>query len=722
MLNSMPENASSGNALSLPPFPQRRAAAGGGEGPRMTINPGASLRRHWVWALAVFLVILACGGYVVRKKGKPVYLTTSVVYISPAGPKVASGGTEVTIPYDSYLQDQIQMVTRYDVIAAAIAKLPSWIRGRSGPALPYEIQVLQKGLQVQRVGETSEMSIALEAPVPKGLAEVVNTVTDTYVEKEKDEEFSGRDEQLNTLHQEEDRLEKQMDQRLAEQSQLMQQLGVATVPAAEGASDPYDASVERLREQLAGARLQREAAEAQLSAEQKGASSSGTTELDAAADQAIAADPGLAAIRGALTARQVKLMEEMNGLRPSHPTYQKDSAELASIETRLNQLQQKAETGQQGKMREEVMRTRTIELQLEQELQAKTHSAAAAAPLLQRAAELGPEIDSLQKASADIDARIRDLEVENSSPGSIHVASRAVTPLGPEKSKLKMFLIAMFMMSLLLAVAVPIGIDLLDSRIYTASDVERVVGFHPLGVLLDHDEVRQEIEGEYYFRLAAGIDHAVRSAGARTFLFTSPAHGSGTSTVVQKLSAKLSSLDLRTLTVVASGAAETGIPHDASSVRPLRLLQQRNRRNDELRRPALTAIAETPQEGQEMPGAGSMDPVARALNQAGQQYDVVLIDANPLLISANTEYLARVSDATVLVVRSSSTTRQELTRSARLLERLEVAGVAVVLNKVGRERADAALRRDLVEYERSLHRGRGPSGPDNNSPGEQATA
>ena len=70
-----------------------------------------------------------------------------------------------------------------------------------------------------------------------------------------------------------------------------------------------------------------------------------------------------------------------------------------------------------------------------------------------------------------------------------------------------------------------------------------MVGFHPLGVLVDDDEFRQEISGEYYFRLAAGIDSAVRNSGVRTFLFTSPAHGSGTTTVVRKLTEKLRGLE-----------------------------------------------------------------------------------------------------------------------------------------------------------------------------------
>jgi Mrp family chromosome partitioning ATPase len=84
------------------------------------------------------------------------------------------------------------------------------------------------------------------------------------------------------------------------------------------------------------------------------------------------------------------------------------------------------------------------------------------------------------------------------------------------------------------------------------------------------------------------------------------------------------------------------------------------------------------------------------------EYDVVLIDAQPIPISAQTEYLARLADATVLVIKASGTTTQELDRAARLLERIEVAGVAVILNKVRVERADRALKREFRSYGNSL--------------------
>jgi capsular polysaccharide biosynthesis protein len=678
----------------------------------------ASLKRHWLVSSAVFLVLVAAGTFVLWKKVKPVYKAESTVYVSPKFPKILANDTEVDLPYDSYFPDQVQKVTRRDIIEEAITKLPYSVRHLTGPALPYEIELLQEQVEAKRIGYTYEMSISLYGPSPNGLAETVNSVTDTYVEKAKNEEFYGLDARLTTLHQEQDRLQKQMDDRLGEQAQLMQQLGVATISTAPGATNPYDSSSQTVRGQLAVARVEREAAEARYAAVLKSDGSEGSSALEGAADEAIAADTGLSVMRSNLNSRRATLVEEMNGLRADHPIYQKDKEEIASIDSQMNDLRHKASDHLQTKLRQDVTRTRMVELQLAQELGKNTHTATAAAPKFQRATELGPEIDSLQKAYDAIDDRIRELELESKSPGSIHVSTAALTPLGPEPSKLRILLGALIVISLLCAVVTPIGIDLFDGRIYTPRDVEGVVGFHPLGVLLDDEEFRQEISSEYYLRLAAGIDNAVRNSGARTFLFTSPGHESGTSTIVEKLSEKLRGLDLKTLTITASAMAELEIPRDGAPSRS-ELLVQRRIKSEEIKPSAITPLTIYDYTGSDRgPKTPSPNPAVKTLHNARENYDVVLIDADPLPISATTEYLARVTDATVLVVRSSTTTKHELERAARLLERLEVAGVAVILNRVGLDRADRALRSEFHHYEQSLRRRRSAAPKDKGHRGE----
>ncbi|HTW79612.1 MAG TPA: hypothetical protein VME23_08740 [Terracidiphilus sp.] len=609
--------------------------------------------------------------------------------------------SELDLPYESYIQDQIQTVTRYDIIADAVAKLPYSVRHRSGPALPYEVQVLQKKLDVKRIGTTYEVSIALTGPSPSGLAETVNQVTDAYVDRAKNQEFYGLDDRLKTLNLEKQRLQNEMDQRLAEQAQLMKDLGVATINSTLTGADPYDSALQRVRDELAAARMQREAAEAQLSAALQRDAAGESIVRYAAVDEAISADPGLSGIMNTLNSRRTALIQEMNGLRSDHPIYQKDKSELSSIDSQMKDLDRRAAEELKGRLLQEVTRTRLVELNLIHELGKNTYNAASAAPKFQRAAELGPQIDSLQKAYDAIDDRIRDLELESASPGSIHVSTPAQIPLGPETSKLPFLLLALLLTSLTCAIAVPVGLDRLDNRIHTSHDVERVVGFHPLAVLLDDYDFSSELVEEYLFRLAAAIDHAVRHFGARTFLFTSMSHGSGTSTLVTRLSEKMRKLNLRTRTIIESECGETDALRRNTLLPSELVLSGQNGGAGVQSSPFSAYRTRRAPDNQTESESPSLETV-RTPEHHTDSWDVVLIDSVPLPISAYTEYLARSVDATVLVVKSSATTRQELDRAARLLERLEVAGVAVVLNMVSQERADRAMKRDIRKYEESV--------------------
>jgi capsular polysaccharide biosynthesis protein len=628
-------------------------------------------------------------------KAKPVYSSQSVVYISPKFPKVLNTDSEVELPYDSYFEDQIQTVTRYDIISDAISQLPKWVRGRSGQPQPGEIAKLQHSLDVKRIGTSYEMSIGLLGPSPDGLAETVNAITNSYVERAKNEEFFGLGDRLNTLRQERGHLQEQIDADLAEQAELMEQLGVATVSTGPGATNPYDTSSDTVRSQLGVARMQREAAEAQLDASIKNEGSGQSTTLDTAAEEVITTDPGLSQIWSTLNNRRALLMEEMSTLRTDHPIYQKDKGELTSIEKLIDDLKQKATAQLQSKLRREVERTRLVEIKLTQELDKNTHSATSAAPKFQRATELGPVIDSLQKTYETIDNRIRDLELESSSPGSVHVSTKALTPTSPEPNKLLLYSVALFLTGLGSAAAVVIGIDFFDNRIHTAEDIESVVGFHPIGVLLDTNEFSDEVAEEYFFRLAAGIDNAVCNGGARSFLFTSSAHEAGTSTVIKRLSEELRALNLKTRTIRAATSGGTDGSRRRAFSRPELLLREWND-GDETQQAAFISGVSFNRPPLRMDGDA---PPARSAEQALQQasvgYDVVLIDSDPMPRSANTEYLARAVDATVIVVKAGTTTKQELRRAARLLERLQVAGIAVVLNKIQLERADRDLRREL---------------------------
>ncbi len=78
---------------------------------------------------------------------------------------------------------------------------------------------------------------------------------------------------------------------------------------------------------------------------------------------------------------------------------------------------------------------------------------------------------------------------------------------------------------------------------------------------------------------------------------------------------------------------------------------------------------------------------------------LVLTDTAPLLISAETEYLARFVDCAIVVVESGTTTRGQLLAALNTLQRLDVAAVGFVLNRVKLAQADAAFRRSVFDID-----------------------
>jgi len=666
------------------------------------INVLRSLKIHAITASLIALV--TCGlGLAVILRHRPVYSATSTIYVSPNFPKTLTDDREQQYQYETYIQEEMHSVTRYDVIADALRKLPAgtW----RGPEESEQSAVgrLQGALDIARVGTTYQVEITLIGARPGKLAEIVNAVTETYLAKTKDEEFYGRDERLQTLRDERARLQSELDARLQEQSDIAKSMGVAVVT-----SNPYDVQLEKMRSDLNTAHDQRIQAEAQLSALESGNPTAPNSALNAAADEIIASDPQLTALKSSLGQKRSELLGTLAGLTPNNPLRKQVEDQLAQTENALQTMQtslrSKAAARLEEKLHGEVNRAATVESRLLHDLQQQTSIATTAAPKFQRSDEIKADVERLQARYNTIDERIGNLELESSSPGSVHLFQPARPPLGPEPSKAHRLLLMLFPISILMGIGAAVAFDLLDPHLYTGGDVEAVMGFSPVGVLLDDREVTQLVYDECTLRLAAGIDHAAHAAGVRTFVVTGVASGAGTTTIVGHLGSTLAKLGRKTLTIDASGNTN---PVAYATVN----LSDATRRSDFAGEDAPITGSGTELQSTVVTQAlnSKITPLAtsfmaKAFQELTNEYDIVLIDAAPLLTSAETEYLARFADVTILVGESARTKKAELKRAARLLERLNVGGVAVIINKVGLLRAEKTLKQDLTEFEARINK------------------
>ena len=652
-----------------------------------------SLRMHRKLAFAIFaLALLAAVAYVAR--GWNNYTAQALVYVQPAPPRLLSTAPENRWPYDantyeSYIEQQIHNVTRPDVLSAAAQTIPGWVR--SGEKLQLAAARLGRALEVARVGTGYQISITSKAKSADQAAQIANAAAASYIQSATREMRAGDDQRIRLLREESERVQKELAADRAEQDDLNKKLGVASIASAP--VDPIDQQINAVRAELIKARADNDEAAARLMATDNGGASS-TAALNAEADELVSADAGMVSMKTALNTRRSQLISQMANLTPNHPLYKQDQEELAkinsSLESMTNDLRAKAALHIQQKLKSDLERTSNVEARLNAQLAQLTAAAGTAGPRLQRLSELGADIQRLQSRFALVDEQYRNLTLENHAPGAVYLSAPAVAPLGASRDLLYRKALVILLGGLLLGWGAAILAHNLDPRIYIAKDVERVLGFVPMAQLPDFAEVGPGVEEEYLLRLAAALEHAYQQGALKSCIFTGAAPGTGSTTVATRVTAMLEAMGRSTVLVDASG---TPVP------------------------PARTESAPESESGLVPAPRGSRSSalLQQMAEETGED-TIVLSDTAPLLVSGETEYLARFVDSAIVVIQSGATTKTQLRDVAHTLQRLDVSAVGFVLNRIAKEKADPSFRDAVRAVEQRINRATQPNGRENKQP------
>jgi succinoglycan biosynthesis transport protein ExoP len=612
----------------------------------------------------------------------PAYVAESIVYIQPAPPRLLSNPLAQRWPFDentyeSYIQQQVNNVTRSDVLQTALKKLPEGSWQRPEESAQAAAERLGKAVKVERMGSSYQISITAKASDAAFAALIANTVATSFVDTAKSDLRAGDPERIKLLGEERERIQKALADDRTELEQVNKALGVAAVGAA--TPDPYETQITAMRADLEKARADHDAAGAKLTAMAATASTSSVA-LDAEADEIVAADPGLVSMKTWLNQRRAQLISQMANLTPNHPQYKQNADELAkintSLESMMKDLRAKAAAHIEQRLRNDLERTAQYETRLNASLAQLSGVAGNASSRLQRANDLGLDIQRLQNRFTAVDEEYRNLTLDNKAPGAASITSPALPPLHPSIGRLLRNLVIVLVGALVLAIGAAVGAHNLDPRVYIATDIERVLGFSPMAQLPDFCEVSNGVADEYMLRLAAAIEHAYQQNGLKSCIVTAVAPGAGASTVASRVTTMLDGMGRSTVLVDASGTPPP------------------------------------PPAGEESAEAGAHMVTTRAdghpsvlLQQMAEEMDsdtIVLTDTAPLLASGETEYLARFVDSAIVVIQSGLTTRAQLREVAQTLQRLDVAAVGFVLNRVSIEKANPSFRQSVRAVEQRM--------------------
>jgi tyrosine-protein kinase len=268
-------------------------------------------------------------------------------------------------------------------------------------------------------------------------------------------------------------------------------------------------------------------------------------------------------------------------------------------------------------------------------------------------------------------------------------------PRGPSSRSGRAFLLGAF--GLLLGVGAAFVLDRFDTRLQskrTAEDALSVPVMAEVPALARSDRDRMLAGSqpsafiEAYRGLRTSVDHwrsqASNGDGRRVIVVTSPIGGEGATTTVAHLAATLGevgrsvvviSADLRRprLHLYFNKAREPGLTDILQGAPAARRLVDLNLATTirGVRFVSSGAPVQNP--------APLLDHICDHLRDARSLGDVVLIDAPPLLTTSDAADLARHADGVLLVVRAGYTSVGAATRSAELLQRLNIPFLGAVL-------------------------------------------
>jgi polysaccharide biosynthesis transport protein len=375
-----------------------------------------------------------------------------------------------------------------------------------------------------------------------------------------------------------------------------------------------------------------------------------------------------------LLQRKSDLRVHLDAMLPANPLYKAGEKELTSIDNQLHSVPSEMvhTIGAQlmDKRHTDVEQARRIEAALGDEITQRVAAMEKASREVREARGLNEDIERSLAHLRDVQQRIDGLKLEAEMPGFLRVFSVAQQPLQPLKNEEQKATGTLLVLALALSFLFPVTLDIMDPRIYSPASIERVLGFLPVGMTIEGKQGKEEFAEEHLRRVVSGIQRSV-ARGAKTVLLAPLKFG----------------LPDTLADEIAKVLTERGF-------RPVLIHANRQNLFDRVAGGAQTT---------------ALGPYGSLLKAEVQDCDVVLVSTPPLLLSSDAELLATEADVTLMIVQAGKTTRKDLERAGRLLERLRVGGVGVILSGVQVERGGRLIRRDFRDYTTAVSSGTLPA-------------
>jgi len=661
------------------------------------IMPLVSLKKHWKISAGIFIAMTILAIPVAWKKGTSYYSATAVVHVAPRVATILQDSKEQEIPsYQQYLQfltQQASTVGRYDIVLEALKRLGDkrFVWQLPGEGNRRAAERLQAALVVKPIKDTYLFSVTLESDKKEHLDEIVNTVIAVYFEEaRKDLMLYASKERLAFLYEQRQKFQNIISEKKKHLADIAQTISVTTF--IDSVANPYDDLLADSQKAYSIAQRERMAAEAGLQLFENPKDAKTSAALESLVSEQIYKDQGLFNLKANMYLRRSKLVEQISGLDVKHPWYEQIKKQLAVIEAEVVDATTKLSNDVKHMLLEErrskVTLTRQIEQGLLTQINEQKKRASWFSNNYNEALTLTQDIKRFYRQLESVENRINFIELESNAPGYIRMESDARPPEQAIRGGKKKIFMTFVALGGILGLVIPILIDLFDRRIKTAGQVEKLLGYKPLAALLDEqqDSVPPQIIADQKRRLALALNRERLRSGkpGSLILLTAVTHNSKTTSLAFDLARDFGNMDVSAVVVeVNTLKADSRYVTEPVTAGVFDLIVDAGITVQQVVSGADANYPDRIALG--VPDEGLLFGYLRlqaALEKLLDHYSMVILDAAPILLSADVEFFASISDITLLLIAAQKTQPGEIKRAVQILERVDPKVISFIVTRL----------------------------------------
>lgn len=457
---------------------------------------------------------------------------------------------------------------------------------------------------------------------------------------------------------------------------------------------------------------------------------------------AIETDPLLSNYQAALSSLIRDREQLLTRFSPEYKAVQDTESRIATTKAMVESRRQQLEKTLIARRSEELLaRFDAAEKRFQQIDQQYTEAARKATQYEQASINYDQKMEEAKQLQSDVQdvqsAKTRLQIIIDASASNVSIAQPGTVPAPSDKygPKLQFYIPGSILLGFIISVVMVLMVELIDNRVRTPQQVQRLVQIPVLGNIPDRKEdphtaavsqlsrvaleAPQSLMAESFRELRTALLYST-DTDLKTLLITSGRAGVGKTVIAANLAITLAQGGSHVLVIDAN--FRRPLVHrvfDLPNTVGLSSVLARLNSFDEAVHTSSVANLDVLTCGPLPPSPGDLlgsEAMQNLLTEVRGRYDAVVIDGPPILVVSDANVLCSMVDGTVLVVSAASTPRGVAIRATRTLRSLKARVVGAVLNRV-RATKGGYFR----EQYKSYYAYAGTSGDDTAAPATKAS-